>query len=50
MYVDTLFPLGTIRCQEQNYTHPAAYYQPLFDVPEDYGTVRTIRLFDLVRW
>ncbi|KAF8502165.1 gamma-glutamyltranspeptidase [Russula emetica] len=24
-----------------NYTHPAAYYQPIFDVPEDHGTSHT---------
>jgi gamma-glutamyltranspeptidase/glutathione hydrolase/leukotriene-C4 hydrolase len=24
-----------------NYTHPASYYQPIFDVPEDHGTSHT---------
>ena len=38
-----IFPLQLFDVREQNYTHPAAYYQPIFDVPEDHGTVRTIR-------
>lgn len=42
-----IFPLQLFDVREQNYTHPAAYYQPIFDVPEDHGTVRTIRLFHL---
>ena len=37
------FPFQLFDVREQNYTHPAAYYQPIFDVPEDHGTVRTIR-------
>jgi hypothetical protein len=45
MYVAKLLFLQLFDVREQNYTHPASYYQPIFDVPEDHGTVCTIRPF-----
>jgi len=38
---NAFLPLQQFDDREQNHTHPAAYYQPIFDVPEDHGTVRT---------
>lgn len=43
MLIRVLLAISDLR--EQNYTHPAEYYQPIFDVPEDHGTVRTARFF-----
>ncbi len=45
MYVERFLSVNHFDVKDQDYTHPAAYYQPIFDVPEDHGTVRTPKPF-----